>query len=472
MKLKMEKVKIQTLEDVFGKEEVEKWLSTYSVLRNENVRKWLENKLDRYTRNGKDGKNFQVTSYLTPFQKYCNYYKVENPSDLLKENIDDRNKRLVNYLRDLIKAGENEASVRNAYQSRIKSFYSARGSPISDGLETLSSGINKNEIILDKEQIQLIQAKLERAEYRFILKCQALLGLRISDVLNELTTSKNGEAKYKIEKYSNHFHVKNFWTKKENVIINFLFFPKELTTLLQSIHNISDLRKLDLRDILLTRRKTRINKYDYLARIKDICNELGIEENIKTHSFRKYFSNQISSTNLLKYNDKMGADLEGIFKEHLMGHKGKNLSESYKQKLKRIKWFYENWKPLEQSICIDCEIYDNTSKEILNLKDKYDKLVEKDIEKDKEVNELKETMKTFFEAFLKMKGIVIEMNDSYRDDYKMELLKDNIKDEKLSKELAEKFEYIDKEKYREYGEAWKTVEDLTKKLRERIYKEK
>ena len=88
----------------------------------------------------------------------------------------------------------------------------------------------------------------------------------------------------------------------------------------------------------------------------------------------------------------MGSDLENKFKEHLMGHKATDLSESYKQTLKKIKQVYKNWKPLEQAICIDCEIYDNTDKEILNLKDKYEKLVEKDIEKDKIIRDFAEIL--------------------------------------------------------------------------------
>ncbi len=60
----------------------------------------------------------------------------------------------------------NEVSVKNAYQSRIKSFYSARGSPITDGLETEQNGINENEMNLDREKIQVILNLINNSNYK------------------------------------------------------------------------------------------------------------------------------------------------------------------------------------------------------------------------------------------------------------------------------------------------------------------
>jgi hypothetical protein len=50
---------------------------------------------------------------------------------------------------------------------------------------------------------------------------------------------------------------------------------------------------LDLTKILKTNRGTSIKKLDFLGRLKDVVKDIGIEENIKTHSFRKYFSSQV-----------------------------------------------------------------------------------------------------------------------------------------------------------------------------------
>ena len=340
----------------------------YPFLNNEDVKKWINAKLNKYARTGKDPSNFKVTSYLSSLQKYLEFYNIDNPSELLKENIDDRNNRLLHFLGELIRNGTNQVTVRNNYQAMVKSFYSARGSPLSDGLPTMDSGINHNEIELDKDSITLISNKLERPAYRIILKCMALLGLRISDVLVELTSEINGEAKYKLRKYEDHYYIDKFWTSKEDVIINYMFFPKELEKLIKSTYEVKDLEELDFRTILKTRNGTTINGTDFLERVKIIADKLGITENIKNHSFRKYFSNQISSINLLQYNAKIGADFENIYKEHLMGHKSNDLSKAYKQKLQNINQFYELWKPIERAICIDYEIIDNTPGEINELK--------------------------------------------------------------------------------------------------------
>jgi uncharacterized coiled-coil protein SlyX len=141
------------------------------------------------------------------------------------------------------------------------------------------------------------------------------------------------------------------------VVINYLFFPKELTILFQSIYN-AELTQIDLTNILNTNRGTRINKKDYLERIKNIGEELGISQNIKTHSFRKYFSSQIRRLR----------DLDMEFKEHLMGHKGQNLSQSYNNNLRDVEWYYNQWCKIENAICIECEIVDKTNKEIADLR--------------------------------------------------------------------------------------------------------
>lgn len=378
---------------------IEGYYTIFPILHNEDVYKWITTKMNKYARSGKNPSKFKMTNYLDALQNYCEYYNIENPSELLDENIDERNNRLLNYLGELIRSGRNQASVRNNYQSRIKSFYSARGSALSDGLPTLDEGINKNEIILEKNTIRLIQNKLERAEYNLILKFEALCGLRIGDILDELTTNKNGKAKYNLRKFNNHYYIDKFWTRKEDIIINFLFFPTELSNLLRATYNIRDLEKLDLRNILKTRNGTRINKYDFIERVKKIAKELAIKENIKNHSFRKYFSNEISSVNLLNFNVKIGADFENKFKEHLMAHKLRDLSNTYKQRLKDINQFYELWKPIERVICIDCEIIDETNEKVKeinkkydNLQEKFDSLIESDNQKDKEIQELKDKL--------------------------------------------------------------------------------
>lgn len=379
------------LREIYGDAKIDAWEERYSVFSNEDVKKWIESKVRKFSKKGKDPKKFSITGYLNELKKYCDFYKCNNPTELLEEHIDDRNTRLINYLTELIKLGKNEVSVVNNYQSRIKSFYSARGSPITEGIESYSAGLNKDEMIFERDDLKLFTAKLHRAEYRLLLKTQALLGLRVDDILEELTNGK-----YKLEKYKNHYFVRRFVSQKWNVIINFMFFPKELTTLMQSIYT-SDLTKLDLRKIFQTKKGTRIKAYDYLDRIKKIGKELEITQNVKTHCVRKYFDSSLEDVK----------DVKNWFKEHLMGHKAKDLSESYNTKLRKIDYFYKKWLEVEKSICIDCEIYDATNEEILELKKEMVKkdeqvklLIKQNLKFEKDLDQLKEWAKELYKEKL------------------------------------------------------------------------
>jgi len=129
---------------------------------------------------------------------------------------------------------------------------------------------------------------------------------------------------------------------------------------------------------------------NFLERAKNIINDMGITENLKAHSFRKHFSSQIRDSNL---------DRE--FTEHLMGHKGQNLTESYNQNLMDINWFYRKWLKAEILICIDCEIIDKTNEEINELKEQMikkeqqiDLLLKAKIEQNGEINILKQTVES------------------------------------------------------------------------------
>ncbi len=444
----MIKLKNLNLKDLYGQETYGFYIDKYSIFRNEDVQKWIIHKIEKYSRSGKDPKKFATSNYLRVLQDYCDFYKCNNPTEFLKEDVDTRNKRLINYLNTLIREGKNETTVTNSIQSKIRSFYSDRGSPTSDGLPSVQAGVNKNEVVVDRELIKRFKAKLNRAEYRLILKIQCLLGLRIGDILNELTSGK-----YKIQKYKQHNYIKNFKTKKENVIINFLFFPKELNILMESIYGEID--RIDLTKILMTKsvkhakrdangfilrdengkmimtaekRRQRINKHDYLERLKKISRELGITENVKTHCFRKYFSTQIR-------ND--AKELTDEFKAHLMGHKSQNLSSSYNQRLRDIKWFYKNWKKAEAVICIDCEIIDKTNEMIVKFKEENIKLREQieiilkgKIETDKKIDNQKNQVKELTQENKELKDGIKILKDSFEElEDSLRELRDSVKRE-------------------------------------------
>lgn len=368
------------------------WEEKYPILNNNDVKAWLSKCLDKFKNKGKPKNKFSITTYLSPLQQYCNYYEVKNPSNLLREEIDDRNKRVMDYLyyllnvkqndpdlnkigfRILKKTGEtkipNKVSVINMIQSRIKSFYSARGSNISDGIESEDEGLNNDEMIFDKGKIKKLIFKVISPRYKLAIKLQTQLGLRVSDILEELTSGKYSIKLFKHPKYPNdnskyRYYIKNFETIKEKVTIKHLFFTEELTDAFKTVYNIEDLTKFPLNEILKTKTGKPMNSTDYLIRLKKAGKDLKFQENIKTHCLRKYFSTQI-------YNcDK----IDNNFREHLMGHKPVNkLTKTYVKDLSNPVKFYEKWNNIEETISIDyivqTEIIDNTDEDVIELRKK------------------------------------------------------------------------------------------------------
>ena len=453
----MEKLKEINLIDLYPQKKIDKWLKNYLILNDIEVQKWIINKANKYKRNGKPIEKFNVLSYLKPLQDYCDYYKVENTTELFKESLDDRNIRLINYLTELLNKGVNEVSVKNAYQSRIKSFFSARGFGLTDGLETEQSGLNKNEIYLDQMMFKRIYDRIENKEYKLIMMIQALTGLRISDVLTELTKEVNGKAKYKIKKYEikendivkdYYYYIKDFNTQKESVKINFMFFPKELVELIKSVYPIDDLTELDLsKDFLKTRNKTFIDKYDFLKKLKRISKDLFPNSVVRTHSFRKFFSNQLGKVNLTKLDDKIGTDIEVNFKEHLLGHKVHYSSKVYKQYTENINKYFSLWKLMETVLCIDYKIKNVTDEKIV------------------EIREENQSLKNQIEILIKKNNGIVSIVKSLS-----QLIIEN--EANITPKLP-KIDFTDKDKefqekemrkFRERGEKIQEIEEALKKL--------
>jgi len=364
---------------IFGAKKLESWDKKYPILKNKDVLNWIRDMIDQYTDEGKEAQKFTITAYLNKLQQYCKYNKVNNPSELLKEtDIDERNLRVKKYLQYLLKYDKKDitelkelgftkiptsVTIRNNIQAKIKSFYSNRGLSISYNLKSAKTGANKDEITLTKDIIKKIQSKLESPNYRLICKFETQTGLRISDVIEELTSGK-----YKIELYQEHYFVRNFVSQKEVVTINYLIFTKELTELIQSTYVIDDLTELDLSKLFLTRKGTRINKNDYLERLKAIIKELGIKGNIKTHGLRKYYNSQLSKNRKELDDDRILT--------HWEGREALYTDQIYSRHIKDLDFYYTEWKKMETFICIDCIVYDNThkdtkrhNKEILDLKE-------------------------------------------------------------------------------------------------------
>lgn len=189
---------------------------------------------------------------------------------------------------------------------------------------------------LTRDIIQAVLNMINNSNYKLTSKVQCLLGLRIGDVLKELP-------KYKILEFDNQndkvaqYYIKSFLTLKENLRIKYLFFPKELTKLIQSIYNVKDLTQLDLSEKFLKTRKSEkkggkvILSSEYLRKLKIVAKKLYPNEVMRSHSFRKYFATQISRVNLTKIRNDIGSDVESNFKEHLLGHKVHYSSKVYNQ---------------------------------------------------------------------------------------------------------------------------------------------
>ena len=380
------------LNKIFGIKKVEKWIQNYPILKSKQVEKWIQDKIDKYCDEGKDPINFAVTSYLSKLQQYCIYNQVEDPSELLNEDIDERNLRLKKYLKFLseekttkkqledlsFRKRPSDVSIRNLIQSRIKSFFSNRGFPISYNKRSRKSGANKGEISLTKDLIKKIQNKLESSNYKLICKFESQLGLRIGDILQELTKEVNKKPKYIIERYKNkHYFIRNFLTKKRNVIINYLFLTEELADTIKAIMGLDNLTKLDLTQLFLTRRidkqtnkHTRIKSNDYLQRLKGIIRELGFNEDdiIKTHCFRKYYISQIGrASNELS---------DPRILTHFEGHEASFNDQAYLRMIQDIESYYNEWLKVESLICVDCIMVNKTNEEVLKLKEANIKLEE------------------------------------------------------------------------------------------------
>lgn len=386
------------LNQIYGQKFVEKWENSYNIFSDSEIQSWIQSMIIQFKEEGKDPKKFSITGYLKPIQDYCDYYHA-TPTELLKEELDSRNSRLRDYLSTLLSKGVNPTSVKNATQSRIKSFYSNRGSPITYGMKSEKAGVNENEIILNNELIEKIMQNLNSAEYRLLLKMQTMVGFRIDDLLNELTSGK-----YKILKYNDHYYIPNFRSQKEMVIINYVFLPTELERMIQSVMGIDDLTKLDLTTLFQNKKNERILQRNYLDRLKEVVNDvLKIEGNIKTHTFRKYFSSKIRA---------LASQLDGQmeFAEHLMGHEGQNLSQAYNNNLKDINWYYGQWLKIESSLLIQSVVIDKTDEEVIALKEqqiktetRFDLLMQEYVKMKDENDKLKQTLHELVPTILSLK---------------------------------------------------------------------
>jgi site-specific recombinase XerD len=379
----MQEVIVESYSDIFGSKS-QKWLGKYPISNSEEIKQWIIAKAKQFERNGKGSKSasdFQASSYLNQFQKFCDAKQINDIKELFTLDVAHRNELVMSYLSDLLKKPDiNEVSIVNDTQSKIKSFFSYHKIDVTDQMECFKRGKNENELMItDKESLRLFKARLS-GNYLLIFEMETNTGLRIKDVLEELTREVDGEPKYHFKKYQNHFYIPDFLTTKESVFINFLFITTECEKIWLSVYGKdceNDLTKLDLRTIFMNRLGTnRITASDYLDRLKDIAKEIGIEENIKTHELRKFYTSTVENIDL--GNVVSASEL----KEHLIGHKPKGLT-TYSTYLNNIDWVYKLWLKIEPKVSID--VVDRTDMMVKEANEEIIKLKEDKLRKDEQI---------------------------------------------------------------------------------------
>lgn len=114
------------LEQVFGIErisghvngegkQIKGWKDRYPLLWQSNdVQVWINAKLFRFMAKGKNPNKFNVGNYVSALMKYIAFHN-STIEQLLEDELDQRNMKLLQFLNAMIKNGENPVSVLNNY---------------------------------------------------------------------------------------------------------------------------------------------------------------------------------------------------------------------------------------------------------------------------------------------------------------------------------------------------------------------
>jgi len=370
----------------------------------------------QFWKKGKQENKFALTNYITPLNRYCEYVAKNNqnivdiPDKLLNEELAHRNKRFMDYVKYELKRGiYAESSIINNYQSRIMSFFSYNNKSITEFIESLKTGTKLKEVHLDKEKIAKLINGIKSLDYKIALKWMALCGFRVSDVLEELVSSKNGsdEPKYRIQYSSERdvYYIENFTTHKEHVKINFVFIPKELErNLLVAYGHIcdNDLRKLDLRKTLMNRiengtryKRRHIKRYDLDKALKRVAEKVGLiirlentddgiyDKTVRLHGFRGFYCSKI----------RVKFPRINWLTNHFEGHTNLNLDDAYQRYLRDFDWMFDKWQQFDKETSIDVEIRDNTNDKIIEVQKENFLLKQKITENDKKLDAILRILK-------------------------------------------------------------------------------
>jgi hypothetical protein len=212
---------------------------------------------------------------------------------------------------------------------------------------------------LEPDIMKRIFQAIPNLQYKLIFLFLQISGWRINDILLHLYESdKNNNAKYQFKLYKSktelegYYYIENFITQKWLVQVNFLFLTHELEDMLKIVYNIDDLTKLDCRKLFLNKFQHRISMTDFQKSIKDICQKLGINGNFKDGCIRKLVKNLTKRAGL------------GDFGEHLIAHTQDELTNVYFTDLKKIDFFFKEWKKLEPSIVLESKVVNISNDQI------------------------------------------------------------------------------------------------------------
>lgn len=387
-----------SISSVFGEKKYEKWLKTYPIINSKEVSDWIESKMIKFADRKKDPTKFQITAYLAQFQDYCSKNDA-SPQELLNEPLKERDNRLTKYLNDLLNEGKNEATVTNAIQAKIKSYYAYHGKNIKYQMlcsKVGTSGAMESKIAMIPETTRRLLKHLN-PQYQLLVKFQALCGLRFEDCTETLRSGN-----YKFEKHKDHYFIRNVKTNKRNKSINFLFIPIELEGTFKAVFGVEDLTKIDLQEAFTSKQGNGIDLSNYNRILLEALNKIGItDKSIGSHTFRKMFRTMIDD-----------AQASSGFKEYLMTHETNDLTENYLNKISDIEMFYKEWLKVEPFLHIETEFIDKTDEEVIKLREELAKekarneavtakLAKENYEMKEKFTELEKEMLEFKELFKK-----------------------------------------------------------------------
>ncbi len=316
-------------------------VTAYPIADFPQVAEWLTAKQLQYAKAGlKNADDFQAKAYCYWLNIYFTHEEVTSVDDinlLLAEDGKHRNTRFEQFMNDvrsrpeLFKKGKvpSNKTLSTITMGVIRSFYKYHGSPITISTPSSPSS-NYGDVTFTDVMLRDILRSLPSPKHRLIFKMLAMTGLRPSDVLHTIKQTR-------IEKYRDHYFVRNLCTKKRAIPVPFVFFPAELANDLMRYHNVKDLRDVKTSDLFNVTSKYADDVIG--SAVVTASSKCGIDGRVHLTLLRRYFQARVNKVWDIR------------FTEMVIGHKiTVYLFESWHND---IDGYYEEWKKAEHLLCFD-----------------------------------------------------------------------------------------------------------------------